>query len=322
MPGRDNGFVARHYVPLADLDPRLADAMLEALRAEGIAAYVVPSTGQLGGYLEVHLPERPRDRLWVDRRHHDRATTLLNVHGDRPDLIAAANTQDQQDGVGVDGADLERGGVAGSGPDGEGLADGHPEKHLDGAPLSSDSADDVWAQIVAGFDLPTTEGAGPWPLAEDLPPDSDRPDSDRAGDSSDRRRASSIESLYTGTQDPSDTSPVPRRIVRPVDPSSGTGSSSTAAATPSGEYDPLSILDEHFVPGTPPPLPRLRRGTRWALAAILVGVVLIVGRAFWDSVPDAVVLGVLFVVGGFIGLVAMMREDRPSDSDPDDGAVV
>ena len=89
MPGRDNGFVARHYVPLADLDPRLADAMLEALRAEGIAAYVEPSTGQLGGYLEVHLPERPRDRLWVDRRHHDRATTLLNVHGDRPDLIAA-----------------------------------------------------------------------------------------------------------------------------------------------------------------------------------------------------------------------------------------
>ena len=93
MPGRDNGFVARHYVPLADLDPRLADAMLEALRAEGIAAYVVPSTGQLGGYLEVHLPERPRDRLWVDRRHHDRATTLLNVHGDRPDLIAAAEVE-------------------------------------------------------------------------------------------------------------------------------------------------------------------------------------------------------------------------------------
>ena len=92
--------------------------------------------------------------------------------------------------------------------------------------------------------------------------------------------------------------------------------------TSSGEYDPLSILDEHFVPGTPPPLPRLRRGTRWALAAILVGVVLIVGRAFWDTVPDAVFLGVLFVVGGFIGLVAMMREDRPSDSDPDDGAVV
>jgi hypothetical protein len=300
MPGRDNGFVARHYVPLADLDPRLADAMLEALRAEGIAAYVEPSTGQLGGYLEVHLPERPRDRLWVDRRHHDRATTLLNVHGDRPDLIAAANTTDQVDA--------------------EGQADQRLDNHVDGAPHGGDSTDDVWAQIVAGFDLPATVGAGPWPLAEDLP-DSEPRDSDRPGDGYDRLRPS-IESLYTGTQDPSDQSPVPRRIVRPVDPSADAPTSSGTAATPSGEYDPLSILDEHFVPGPPPPLPRLRRGTRWALAAILVGVVLIVGRAFWDSVPDAVFLGVLFVVGGFIGLVAMMREDRPSDSDPDDGAVV
>jgi hypothetical protein len=304
MPGRDNGFVARHYVPLADLDPRLADAMLEALRAEGIAAYVVPSTGQLGGYLEVHLPERPRDRLWVDRRHHDRATTLLNVHGDRPDLIAAASTPDQLN----DGR-----------ADGEGLPDAGSDDQVDGTPSSGDSTDDVWAQIVAGFDLPATVGAGPWPLAEDLPPDSDR-DTAPISDGTDRRRPSSIEGLYTATQDPTDQSPVPRRIVRPVEPTIDAASST--ASTPSGEYDPLSILDEHFVPGPPPPMPRLRRGTRWALAAILVGVVLIVGRAFWDSVPDAVFLGVVFVVGGFVGLVAMMREDRPSDSDPDDGAVV
>ncbi|MDQ1485970.1 MAG: hypothetical protein QOJ62_1663, partial [Actinomycetota bacterium] len=85
MPGRDNGFVARHYVPLADLDPRLADAMLDVLRAESIAAYVVPSTGRVGGYLDVHLPERPRDRLWVDREHHDRAVVLLSAHGDPAD---------------------------------------------------------------------------------------------------------------------------------------------------------------------------------------------------------------------------------------------
>jgi hypothetical protein len=300
MPGRDNGFVARHYVPLADLDPRLADAMLEALRAEGIAAYVVPSTGQLGGYLEVHLPERPRDRLWVDRRHHDRATALLSVHGDRPDVIATPSAPDQLDGEQVDG---------------EGSPDAIPDTHIDGAPYAGDSTDDVWAQIVAGFDLPTTVGPGQWPLAEDLPPDSDQPGSDR-------HRPSSIESLYTGTQETGDQSPVPRRIVRPVDPSPDAGTSSGAAATPSGEYDPLSILDEHFVPGPPPPLPRLRRGTRWALAAIVVGVVLIVGQALFDAVPDAVFLGVVFVVGGFIGLVAMMREDRPSDSDPDDGAVV
>lgn len=245
MAGRDNGFVARHYVPLADLDPRLADAMLEALRTEGIAAYIVPSTGSLGGYLEVHLPERPRDRLWVDREHHDRATALLNVHSDRhPE-------QPETAGVSETAADTD-----------------------------ADSADDVWAGIVAGFDLPA----------------------------------------YEGTHD--DSSPVPRRIVRPVEfgPDSQTPPSS---ATPlSSEYDPLSILDEHFVPDPPPPLPRLRRGTRWALLAILVGVALLVGKSLSDSIPDAVALGVLAIVGGFVGLVAMMREDRPSDSDPDDGAVV
>ena len=320
MPGRDNGFVARHYVPLADLDPRLADAMLDALRAEGIAAYVVPSTGQLGGYLEVHLPERPRDRLWVDRRHHDRATALLSVHGDRPDLIAAPSSPDQLDDVAADV---------------EGLPDAQPDRPLDGGPYGGDSTDDVWAQIVAGFDLPTDIGGSPWPLAEDLPPDPSATDSSGDGQRGDgqrgdglrgggpdRRRPSSIESFYPGVPEPADQSPVPRRIVRPVDPSVDAGTSSGAAATPSGEYDPLSILDEHFVPGPPPPLPRLRRGTRWALTSILVGIVLIVGQAFWDSVPDAVFLGVLFVIGGFIGLVAMMREDRPSDSDPDDGAVV
>jgi hypothetical protein len=245
MPGRDNGFVARHYVPLADLDPRLADAMLEALRTEGIAAYIVPSTGSLGGYLEVHLPERPRDRLWVDREHHDRATALLNVHSDRrpepPETAGGSETA---------------------------------------ADADADSADDVWARIVAGFDLPAYEGSA------------------------------------------DDSSPVPRRIVRPVELGPDFVTSPPSASPPSGEYDPLSILDEHFVPDPPPPLPRLRSGTRWALLAILVGVSLLVGRSLSDSIPDAVALGVLAIVGGFVGLVAMMREDRPSDSDPDDGAVV
>lgn len=247
MPGRDNGFVARHYVPLADLDPRLADAMLEALRTEGIAAYIVPSTGSLGGYLEVHLPERPRDRLWVDREHHDRATALLNVHSDRhPESPETASVSDTDAAVATD----------------------------------ADSGDDVWAGIVAGFDLPAFEGT------------------------------------------PDDASAVPRRIVRPVERDPDSLAPRASALPSSGEYDPLSILDEHFVPDPPPPLPRLRSGTRWALLAIVVGVALLVGNALSDSIPDAVALGVLAIVGGFVGLVAMMREDRPSDSDPDDGAVV
>src|SRR5665213_2993321 len=268
MPGRDNGFVARHYVPLADLDPRLADAMLEALRAEGIAAYVVPSTGSLGGYLEVHLPERPRDRLWVDREYHDRATTLLTAHSERPDVIAA------------------------TGSPGPPVPTGRPD---DPPPLPTPDAvpdtDDVWAQLIAGFDLPAYEGRAP---VADPPTDSSR----------------------------DDEPPVPRRIVRPADTAFDNGTPNPDDLPLFADFDPLSILDEHFVPDPPPPLPRLRRGTRWALAAILVGVALIVGSSFTDVVPGAVMLGVLAMVGGFVGLVAMMREGRPSDSDTDDGAVV
>jgi hypothetical protein len=295
MPGRDNGFVARHYVPLADLDPRLADAMLEALRAEGIAAYVVPSTGRLGGYLEVHLPERPHDRLWVDREHHDRAAALLNLHGDRPEIIAApadpTNAADFPDAL---------------------AGDATAALPAD----SADSADDVWARLVADFDLPSDQADGRWPLAEDLPVDADGPAVREADRGTGPGQIPYGGQLGDGAE--AGGTPVPRRIVRRVEPGFGPP---VPESLPS-EYDPLSILDEHFVPDPPPPLPRLRRGTRWALASILAGVVLIVGRAFWDTIPDAVALGVLAVVGGFIGLVAMMREDRPSDSDPDDGAVV
>jgi hypothetical protein len=303
MPGRDNGFVARHYVPLADLDPRLADAMLDALRTESIAAYVVPSTGRLGGYLEVHLPERPRDRLWVDREHHDRAAALLALHGDRPEIIAAPAEADP-----TDGADF---------PDSLAGDTTAAESGDTTAAESGDTTDDAFARLVANFDLPAQEGVGRWPTAEDLPVDADQSVTREAD-----RGASSWENPYgaqSGDAGTATTAPVPRRIVRPVDRSLD---ASTPSAPISGEYDPLSILDEHFVPELPPPLPRLRPGTRWALAAILLGVLLIVGRAFWNYVPDAVALGVLFVVGGFVALVAMMREDRPSDSDDDDGAVV
>jgi hypothetical protein len=294
MPGRDNGFVARHYVRLADLDPRLADAMLDALRAEGIAAYVVPSTGQLGGYLEVHLPERPRDRLWVDREHHDRATTLLNA---------------QNEGAGASAPEPQPADVPADVPAG---------------PVDeTDATEQAWAQLVAGFDQPTYEGTNPWPDAEDLPADVDN----TASLDPDTQQTLPLEG-FAGTgpeiDRADDGAPVPRRIVRPAERFSEerTAEIFRNADLPSDEYDPLSVLDEHFVPAPPPPLPRLRRGTRWALSAVIVGVALIVGRSLTDAIPDAVALGVLAIVGGFVGLVAMMREDRPSDSDPDDGAVV
>jgi hypothetical protein len=74
---RDNGLRCAGYVAVGDLDPRVADDLLETLRAEGIAAYVTPTPGARGGYLEVTLPARMTDRLFADSTRADRAKELL-----------------------------------------------------------------------------------------------------------------------------------------------------------------------------------------------------------------------------------------------------
>jgi hypothetical protein len=74
---RDNGLRCASYVTLGDLDPRVADALLEALREEGIAAYVTPTPSSRGGYLEMQVPARQTGRLFADADHADRARELL-----------------------------------------------------------------------------------------------------------------------------------------------------------------------------------------------------------------------------------------------------
>lgn len=74
---RDNGLRCANYAAVADLDPRVADALLAALREEGIAAYAAP-TAVTGGAMESRLPERPIDRLWVDDSQVARAKDLVN----------------------------------------------------------------------------------------------------------------------------------------------------------------------------------------------------------------------------------------------------
>ncbi|HTW18991.1 MAG TPA: hypothetical protein VME70_02130 [Mycobacteriales bacterium] len=77
-PGsRDNGLRCAGYVAVGDVDPRVADDLLETLRAEGIAAYVAPTPGVSGGYLEVQIPSQLTDRLYVDSSQTDRASELL-----------------------------------------------------------------------------------------------------------------------------------------------------------------------------------------------------------------------------------------------------
>lgn len=74
---RDNGLPAQEWTHVADLDPWLADAALDALRRAGVAAYATPHPGHAGPYLDVHLPDRPTDRLYVESGARERAAAVL-----------------------------------------------------------------------------------------------------------------------------------------------------------------------------------------------------------------------------------------------------
>jgi hypothetical protein len=83
---RDNGLRSAGYAMVGDLDPRVADSLLETLRSEGIAAYVTPTPAGRGGYLEMHVPSRLTDRLYADVEHVARARQLLPPPDRTPEI--------------------------------------------------------------------------------------------------------------------------------------------------------------------------------------------------------------------------------------------
>jgi hypothetical protein len=86
---RDNGLRCGGYLPVADLDPRVADSLLPVLRDAGIAAYAAPTPASTGGVMESRLPSRPIDRLWVDDQQVTRAKELVADQTREPDIDAA-----------------------------------------------------------------------------------------------------------------------------------------------------------------------------------------------------------------------------------------
>jgi hypothetical protein len=264
VPDRSNGLDAPRFTPLVDLDPQLAVAALEVLRTHEIAAYVAPVTGAKGGYLDVHLPDRPIDRVWVDAGKTEQARTVLSV--ELPALRA----------------DLE-------GPDDAGSAGGGPAVGADDA---------AWEALVAAYEASPDGPVPPWPAQEDLADQASGDDAQRPRSRLLRRADLELGDLGLGPSSPD--------VVEEIAP----------RRADSGH--------DHFVPPPPAPLPEADRITKFAWAGVLGGPIYLVLAAVVDhpTIRRFAVLAVVAFVAGFVTLVARMKDRPPTDTGPDDGAVV
>lgn len=135
---RDNGLRCGAYAPVADLDPRIADALLESLRVLGIAAYAGPTPATSGHYMELQLPDRPIDRLYVDDQQVEQARRLVEEEQQH----AAAETQPAGDTTAL--------------PERESAAAGESEIDFDAA----------WQQLLGSLqETPTTSVRFPAPAS-------------------------------------------------------------------------------------------------------------------------------------------------------------
>lgn len=109
------------------------------------------------------------------------------------------------------------------------------------------------------------------------------------------------------------------------DPSPPTPASPALEPEPLDEPpDPVEWDEGHYVPPPPPPIPVVHPLTLWAWVALLGGVLLLVGSRLisYELSSGMSLIALLMVFGGFATLVARMRDSPPTDSGPDDGAVV
>ena len=119
---RGNGLPAEAFSALTEIDPRLAGTVLEALAEAGIAAWVRPFAGTRGGYLEMRVPARPLDCLFVDASRRGDALSVLAEQV--PDLL------------GLRGRDTDEGSAEGATASPSGAGDGAAGEAA-GAPGSS-----------------------------------------------------------------------------------------------------------------------------------------------------------------------------------------
>jgi len=153
--------------------------------------------------------------------------------------------------------------------------------------LEEVAAEMAWAGIVADFDREPADDFPRWPVSEDV----DEPAPEQ------RPEATSFEALREG------------RAAPPLGPRPA--------------LEPRS-REDHFEPPAPPPLPAIDPVTRFAWAGALGGPLVLVLAALAGLPLSGWVgfLALLAFMAGFVTLVARMQDRPPTDSGPDDGAVV
>jgi hypothetical protein len=236
---RSNGLQAASYSPVADLNPSVAEALLDELKERQIAAYCQPvESPSMSAFDRPEFRVEVLVRMYVDAAATEQVLELLST----------------RDPYLVQGND-----------------------------------DLTWAQIVAGYDAPTTTAVAPWPVYEDVD--------------------ASIDEAETSTAFPppieqpaSDISDRSRRRSRFEDPD---------------EVD-------RFVPPQPPPLPRLAAADQLGWLGLIGGpTVLIAAAVFRLALPPWLTLvAALGFIAGFVSLVVRMDNGENREDDPDNGAQV
>lgn len=146
-PGRDNGLPpAARYVALVDVDPPVADHVLELLRDAGVTAVAEPLAGRQGLTRDTVPPKRPTERVHVDHGHLLLARTVVGqaLPSLRADFLADAARR-------TDAEQIER---------------TYRRRRSD---LPPDTVDALFADIVAGYDEETADPVPRWSVLEDAP---------------------------------------------------------------------------------------------------------------------------------------------------------
>jgi hypothetical protein len=154
---RDNGLDAAAFVPLADVDPRVGEHLLDVLGAAGVPAYLEPSVDIEPYTRALALPSPPTDRLWVDRDQRVTARQIVETEAE----------QSGQSTVGPLGRERVEPAPAGDANWSSGLQDADEEL--------------IWRQIVASYDTEAATPVPPWPVDEDSEADGEADGEGRAG---------------------------------------------------------------------------------------------------------------------------------------------